>query len=501
MTSSSPRRPWWLIALGASALVTGCATSRPDKGIYVATGTVAHNLCSETFVSGFVPEETFAESIVDMPGFDVVRWGTQFSVDRKRGTVSATFLGGYRSDAAYFGKDGCRLVYGEEARAALATRKMPDAPAGTPETDPEVQAADPRLRAVVDAAFADSANPPYSQTKALVVMRDGHIIAERYATGYTIDTPILGFSLTKSVTNALVGVLVRDGRLDPQARAPIAAWQGARDPRRVITLDDLMRMSSGLDLDEAGGNDPSNRMFYEAPDMAAFAEQATLVAPPGSRWAYSSASVHLVSRIVRDAVGGTGDAVQQFAQQSLFTPLGMRHVTLEADRTGTPVGAHYMLASARDWARLGQLYLDDGRVDGKPLLPAGWVRASTTPTLNTDYGAGWWVNRRGATQQSVAIPQSGMPLMPSVPGDTFYALGNLGQYIAVVPSQRLVVVRLGRSHRANFGQREFETLLAGVIATMPAPVVAPAPVAPKAPARPARRTKATMHPRITTPGA
>ena len=447
------------VALALAVGLGGCGTgSGPSRAMHVATGTVAHNLCSETFVSGLDPDQSYAEGIAPMPGFGWVGWGVRYHVDRAQGQVDASFLGGFRSRAVYRGRYGCTLVYGRDT----VSREVPDAAAM--EDTPKVDTADPRLKAALDAAFTESAAPPHSGTKAVVIMQDGRIIAERYAAGYTVDTPILGFSVSKSVTNALIGILVREGRLTVDAPAPIEAWHAADDPRRAVTVGQLMRMTSGLDLDETGsGFDPSNQMFYDEPDMATYVERAGLVAAPGTRWAYSSASTHILARIVRDRVGGNAEAVQRFAAESLFAPLGMRHVTMEMDTTGTPVGAHYMLASARDWARFGQLYLDDGVAGGKRMLPEGWVRLSTTPTLDTTYGAGWWVNHRNVSAPAQPSGRTGMPLMAGVPGDAFYALGNLGQYIAVVPSKRLIIVRLGRSHRPAYGIGDFEKLVAACL--------------------------------------
>jgi CubicO group peptidase (beta-lactamase class C family) len=193
-------------------------------------------------------------------------------------------------------------------------------------------------------------------------------------------------------------------------------------------------------------------MFYVEPDMAAYAERARPIAAPGTRWHYSSASTHLVARVVRDAVGGTGQAVQEFARHELFAPLGMEHVTLEMDASGTPIGAHYMLASARDWARLGWLYAEDGMVGGRRILPPGWARWSATPTLDTDYGAGFWTNQ-GQHPHALARIRLGLP------AEAFFASGNLGQRIAIIPSEHLVIVRTGHSHGEDYDMEGFLALV------------------------------------------
>jgi CubicO group peptidase (beta-lactamase class C family) len=404
----------------------------------------------------------FAESLKPRPGFRWIAGAVNYRVDRERREVHASLAGLLGSRAVYRDRLGCVLVHGDEVIAGVPVAAFAHAEALLPEIAGPgvVEPGTPALKAALDDAFVETTGAPQRWTKAVVVLHDGRVIAERYAPGYGVDTPILGFSMTKSVTNALVGILVRERRLKVEAPAPIDAWNGPDDLRHAITTERLMRMDSGLALDETGsGFDPSNQMFYDEPDMAGYAQQAALIAAPGTRWSYSSASTHLVSRIVRDRVGGTAQAVQRFAFQELFDPLGMRSVTLEMDATGTPVGAHYMLASARDWARFGSLYLDDGVVGGRRLLPEGWVRWSTTPTLGTAYGAGWWSNR-GDDEAAAHRRHAG------VPADAFFAFGNLGQRIAVIPSERLVIVRMGRSHARHNDMPAFEQLVVASIASL-----------------------------------
>jgi CubicO group peptidase (beta-lactamase class C family) len=291
-------------------------------------------------------------------------------------------------------------------------------------------------------------------------MHNGKIVAEKYAPRIGPDTPLLGYSVSKSVMNALVGILVQEGKLRVNARAPVAAWNNPDDPRHAITLNELLRMTSGLNLTEdRSGFDPVSRMlFLHYDDMAAYAEQASLKARPGSTWEYTSGNTIIVSSIVRKAVGGTAAEVQRFAQDKLFDPLGMRHVTIELDGAGTPVGSSWMLASARDWARFGQLYLDDGVVHGKRILPKGWVRYSTTPTLDSDYGAGFWVNAGNA-------PNARWRVKHGMPADTFFASGLYGQRIVIVPSHDLVIVRFGATiDPPDFDIRGLVRLTADVIA-------------------------------------
>jgi CubicO group peptidase (beta-lactamase class C family) len=217
------------------------------------------------------------------------------------------------------------------------------------------------------------------------VVKDGRIVAERYADGFGIDTPLLGFSTTKSVISALAGVLVRQGKLVLDQPAPVAAWKNPDDLRHAITPDHLLRHTAGLALGSSlqaslgAAFEPVNRMKFMESDMATFAESAGVETAPGSAWNYHDGNYLILSRLIRDAVGGTPGDFLRFAQIELFGPLGMRHVTIEFDGAGTPEGSTQMLASARDWARFGLLYLDDGIAGGKRILPEGFVNYSASP--------------------------------------------------------------------------------------------------------------------------
>jgi CubicO group peptidase (beta-lactamase class C family) len=218
-------------------------------------------------------------------------------------------------------------------------------------------------------------------------------------------------------------------------------------------------MTTGLDLDETNsGFDPSSQMVYLHDDMAGFAVKAALVAPPGKRWAYSSPTTQLLARIIRDAVGGPEQTLA-FAWRELFNPLGMRNVTLEFDGTGTLQGSSYMLASARDWARFGLLYLNDGVIGGRRILHEDWVDFSAAATLDTDYGAGFWTNRSEHERARERVRMG-------IPHDAFFASGDLGQRIVIIPSQRLVIVRLGDSVDPTGDMRGLGRLVKEVVAAV-----------------------------------
>jgi CubicO group peptidase (beta-lactamase class C family) len=307
-----------------------------------------------------------------------------------------------------------------------------------------VEPKDPALRRALDAAFAEPNPATPRLTKAIVVLHDGQLIAERYAPGYGPETPIWGHSLSKSITNALIGILVHQGKLRLDQSAPITAWAAPNDSRHAITIDQLLRMDSGLPFDETDSVlNPMSRMFFLENDMARYAATVPLAYAPGTTWAYSNLSYVLLGRIAMNAAGA-GDAVaaERFVRSQLFAPLGMRNALIETDLAGTPVGSSHVYASARDFAQFGQLYLDDGVADGQRILPEGWVAYSHSQTLSTGYGAGFWTNLVNEGRVPVWDAPWGLPQLPK---DMFYARGALGQYIVIVPSERLVVVRLGVS--------------------------------------------------------
>jgi CubicO group peptidase (beta-lactamase class C family) len=439
-----------LIAAAAAAAVCTAALTAvwPPHAARVATGFVSRILCSEVFVSGLDPDQVYRETLEAMPGVTAIDWAFDYKVDRVRRDVTTSLLGLAKSRAIYRDGLGCTMQYGDERAELPAPPAIEPRQPLLPEiAGPDlVQPANAELKQALDRAFAEPDHPPFRHTKAVIVVKDGQVIAERYAAGYGVDTPILGFSATKSVISALIGVLVGQGKLTVNEPAPIAAWQNPNDPHHGITIDHLLRHTSGLAMGSslnaslASAFGPVNRMKYLERDMAGFAERASLEAAPGTAWNYHDGNTIILSRVIRDAAGGSVADVMRFARRELFEPLGMRNVTLEFDATGTPEGSSQMLAPARDWARFGQLYLDEGVAGGSRILPEGWVRysASLTPGAWVGMGAGFWTNL-GDSKGSRYRTGLGMPR------DAFYASGVMGQYVIIVPSERLVIARFGIS--------------------------------------------------------
>jgi len=309
------------------------------------------------------------------------------------------------------------------------------------------------LEAAVDWAFTDPDPEKPWQTRSVLVAQDGALLAERYAPGFGKEVPMLGWSMTKSVTNALVGILVREGKLDILAPAPVPEWSEPGDPRGAITTDMLLRMSSGLQFSESYLNPYGDAltMLYLKADMGGYAASQPLAFEPDTHWAYSSGTTNLVSRIIRQQVGSSQAAYFNFPRVALFNKIGVRSAVMEPDTSGTFVGSSYMYATARDWARFGQLYLQDGVWDGERILPEGWVAYSTTPTPASpkgNYGAHWWLN------VGVGLTRKNQP-MPDLPPDLYLASGHEGQFVVVVPSRRAVIVRLGMTIEGNFDLSRF----------------------------------------------
>lgn len=238
-----------------------------------------------------------------------------------------------------------------------------------------------KLAEAMDKAFSEPDPKKPRRTRAVVVVYDGRIIAERYAPGFSQSTPLLGWSMTKSVTNALIGILVGQGRLLIQEPAPVPEWSGADDPRGAITLDQLLRMSSGLKfIEEYTKNSDATCMLFGTHDTAAYAASQPLETEPDSKWSYSSGTANILSRLVRHTIGGTSADYFAFPRRALFNRIGMRSAIMEPDASGTFVGSSFMYATVRDWARFGLLYLQDGVWEGTQILPEGWVDYSRRPT-------------------------------------------------------------------------------------------------------------------------
>lgn len=305
------------------------------------------------------------------------------------------------------------------------------------------------LRGAIDAIFdADD----MGDTRALLILHDGKLVAERYAPGFGPQTKQLSWSMAKSVTAVLIGLMVSDGRLALDSPAPVPAWNQAGDPRGAITLRQLLTMSSGLahaeDASDAGGaiaaTDTARMLFTDgAGDMAGYAEAKPLAEHPGARFNYSSATSVILSDILTRMLTDSADpetrraAMMQFIEGRLKQPVGLSSLTPEFDARGTMIGGSIMHMTARDYATFGEFLRTKGRANGRQILSQRWVDFMTSPSAKEPaYGGHIWLNRdseNGALFQGIG------------PKSLFGCVGHNGQYILVSPRQRLTIVRLGVS--------------------------------------------------------
>ena len=394
----------------------------------VGAGYTAKMVCSNVFLANRDAAEVLAVD-VQAPGHPLLKL-MKVDVDPQRRRVSAALLGMFARNAAVY-RDGlgCAVTpEGETVTNAPAGASVP-APAAATALWPEGEMvdSDQEVAAVLsDPAFTGPG------MRAVLVVRAGRIIAETYGDGFSAETPLLGWSMTKTVNAAIIGTLIQHGSLHLDEQGLLPQWQG--DPRAQISLADLLAMEDGLTSNENYGSVTDvTRMLYLEGDMATFAGDAPLEAGPGERFNYSSGTAVLLSRIWMDKLADP-DAALAYPQQALFRPIGMRSAVMETDAAGTFVGSSYMYATGRDWARFALLLLGDGVWDGERLLPEGFVGLMSQPNKTSG-------GRYSKMQTWLAGIDSGLP------ADTFYLQGHDGQTIAVVPSLDLAVVRLGLTPR------------------------------------------------------
>ncbi|MDD5303933.1 MAG: serine hydrolase [Elusimicrobia bacterium] len=415
----------FLVFAAACAAVWGFP--RLKRVAAVACSYKAKALASALFVSGLETDPERAPEIAD-EAYRLMRL-FRARVDREKKTVTVSLFGWQPRTAA------CRPGLG----ATLTPAPLPPPPAwSAPAPAADLPRAElPAIAPILDAALTEPDPRRLRRTRAVVVIRDGVIVGERYAPGIAETTPLNGWSMTKSVMGALIGTLVGEGKLALADKRLLPQWSEPGDPRGDISLEDLLRMRSGLRFSEVYADPLSDvtRMLFDGFDAGGFAASRPLEAPPGTRWKYSSGTTNILSLIARRAVGEKEYPL--WPRRALFDPLGMTSAVFEPDASGTFVGSSFLFAAARDWARFGLLYAEGGR----RLLPEGWVRFGTTPTPQAPdgkYGAHWWLKL--SKELGGASPAAAR-----IPSDAFHALGHEGQCLTVIPSRRLVVVRLGLS--------------------------------------------------------
>ncbi|ELR70790.1 Beta-lactamase class C penicillin binding protein [Fulvivirga imtechensis AK7] len=431
----------------------------------IISGYGAKNLCSCVYVSGRAPESAIANELGSFP----LSLGT-FYVDPSDSSAYGKVFGMATKKAIYRKGLGCTLLSGlDEGEVRGQTYHLPKF-TSAPDTLPwpygsQVRDTVPEgvdilaLKTVVHHAFKETDPERPQNTRGVVVVYDGHLLVEQYAVGFDKNTPQMGWSMTKSITNALVGILVKDGALNIYEPAPVEQWQSAGDPRSAITTDQLLRMSSGLYWEEEyGGPSAATDMLFKMADMGGYAASYPLEYEPDAHWYYSSGTSNILSKIIRDHI--KKDTYYAFVRTRLFNKLGMTSVVVEPDASGTFVGSSYAYATPGDWAKFGLLYLNDGVWKGERILPEGWVKYSSTPTPGAprgEYGAHFWLNA-GPT----GSPEDRW--YPDAPTDMFSMNGYEGQRVFIIPSKKVIIVRTGLTKRGNF---DFNNFLKEILAALP----------------------------------
>jgi CubicO group peptidase (beta-lactamase class C family) len=411
----------------------------------VITGYAAKNLSSGVFLGHRSQESLENEDL----NFSFIKFDRN-KVDLKKGEVVSRFLV-WKSKAVYNEGLGCTLVRNvPEEEVGKMNYPVVPLPECNPDTIPwpagdlisdtiPVGINMIKLKTALNQAFADTGS--FRGTFAVTVVFKDQIVAERYGRDLTSDNRFLSWSMAKSFTNALVGILVKEGKLDISKPVPREEW--ASDERKNITLSNLLYMNSGLEWNEDYGNlSDVTIMLHKEGDMGDYAASKKRMVKPDSVWIYSSGTANIVSDYIRSLFLHDQEYFA-FPRKALFNPTGMRSVVWEPDASGTFVGSSYLYASMRDYARFGLLYLHNGNWLGNQILPEGWVSYSTTPAngSNGQYGAFFWLNQSGR--------------YPGVPSDMYSCEGHDGQFIYIIPSKHLVVVRTGHSRSGTYDFNAF----------------------------------------------
>lgn len=449
------RRKAFTACVAATAIACGIGlTGYAAPLATVGTGFAAHNSCAVTFVA-----DRGADSAQhDMPKHPMAKH-LSTTVNAVEQSSTSSFYG-FFSSTAYFQEGlGCTLAESKPNFEPMPARPLPEPDAPWPrgerqDTSHLSHRQQQSIAKIVQSAFGEnSEDSKQLSTRAVVVAHRGKLVSEKYASGFTPGTRQLGWSLTKSVTNLMVGRLTQESVLSVSDDNLMPAW--SKDARSQITIDNLLRMSSGLEWNENAELRTSiTEMLYRSDDMAQTAGEAPLVRRPGGFQQYSSGTTNILCQVMREKSGLQLD----MAAKLIYQPLHMSTALLEPDASGGLVCSSNMWAAPRDWAKVGQLALQKGSWEGKQLLPTNWMTYSTlhvnVETPHNGYGAHWWTNSR----------HDGSLRYPKLPADAYWAAGHNGQWIAVVPSAELVVVRMGNTPEGT--DVRMEPVVAGLVASL-----------------------------------
>jgi len=447
-----------LIALLLGALAYG--TWYAWVSFPIISGYGAKNMCSCIFVSGMNRQKVESEELGRSP----LSLGT-YKVNYSDSTVTGTVFGFAKQKAIYRKGLGCTLIHNAKEELVrtqsfqlpsmpLASRDSIAWPLGDKIVRDSLAGFDTdKLKDILRTQINTRNTKGRQGTRSLLVVYDGAIVGEEYAEGISKETKLLGWSMAKSVTGALIGILVKEGKLNVNEPAPFAEWNKPSDKRHAILLRHLLQQTSGLDFEENYTKSCDvTKMLFQNGDMAAYVLDRPLIHEPGTVFNYSSGNSNLLSLIIKKTVGEK--KYYLFPYDSLFYPAGMYHTLLELDVSGTFVGSSYIYASTRDYARFGLLYLNRGKINGLQILPEDWVRQSIVPFKAdkfNQYGYQLWLNGKDEKNP-------GQKIYPGGPDDLYFADGVAGQRIIIIPSKKIIIVRMG------FEKENVDLLIRAVLA-------------------------------------
>ncbi len=450
----SIKRLIWLLPVALVILLTVYAWPR----LPIITAFASKGMCSSVFMAGKEPERVYRE---DLSFFPISLAKCQ--IDYQERSVTARVLGLAERKAVYRDGLGAVLVLDipeEELKAQSFSVPEPGYsqdtipwPLGDLLPDTLVPGVDfSELQSVVNGAFDDPGTDPTKKTLGVAVVYDGVLLAERYLEGYDARTLFHGWSMTKSVTGALAGTMVTAGEMELNEPVDVPPWED--DKRSNITLEHVLHMSTGLEwVENYFTISDATIMLMQSDDMFASVVSSELAHEPGTHWNYSSGDANLLSGLIRRAIGDD-ETYHAYPYTRLFHRIGMLHTRIETDATGLFVASSYSYGSTRDWARFGLLFLNSGVFAGDTVLSPEWVDYMKTeaPASDGNYTATFWLREPNP-----------LNTLKDVPEDVFFADGFLGQRVYVIPSEKLVVVRMGYS-LSGFRVNDF---LRDIIATLP----------------------------------
>lgn len=428
----------------------------------IISGYGAKDLCSCVFVGKMNGDYLVKKQLSDFP----LSLGS-FSIDTTTMSATGRVFGVAARTAVYREGFGCTLASELDEKELRDQNfqsgfSIADSSALRPWPQGEVLAdsIDPRyeyVKHLVADAFVDTSANQARNLRALIVIHKNRIVAEQYGEGYSVSSKLPGWSMSKSIMNALVGVMQKEGLLNVNDAVALKEWND--DERKQIKISNLMQANSGLEWEESyGGPSPVTNMLYKAADMGHFASGFALEKKPGEVFKYSSGSANIVSYLLRKKLGDR--EYHQFPYTKLFHRIGMYQTVLEPDASGTYVASSYTLGTARDWARFGMLYCNNGNWFGDQILTPEWIEFTTTPASGTEYGeygALFWLNKGNPNDSSQRY-------YPDIPRDLYCAEGFLGQRLYVLPSKELVVLKLGHTFGNHLNDNLF---LSAVLAKLP----------------------------------